>query len=159
MKSFLTLLILAFNAFFMNAQDYKSTFNQLLTYSDTGFKDILGPRTDESPDGKTVYYQSKFEVKFGYAEIGINKSGIGSVFTWQIPLEKSSQIITELEKFIQEEYSKNEYFQVTKEGSKKNGYETTSVSDLYGDVFIDVVYNKDQKNTSNSGYFIQIIGI
>lgn len=158
MKNFITILILAFNSFLMNAQDYKNTFNQLLTYSDTGFKDILGSKIDESPDGKTAYYQSKFDLKLGFAEIGINKSGIGSFFTWQIPLEKSNQIITEMEKFIQENYNNEDYYIAT-EGNKKNGNETISVSDGFGEIFINIVYNKDQKSPSNSGYFIQIIGI
>lgn len=159
MKSFFTILILTVNSILMNAQDYTSTFNQLLTYSDTGFKDILGSKIDENPDGTIAYYQSKLDLKIGIAEIGINKSGYGSSFTWQIPLEKSDQIIADLEKFIQKNYGNNQDYYIAKEGSKNNGHEIIRVSDDFGEIFINVVYNKDQKNPADSGYFIQILGI
>lgn len=158
MKKSGLIFILIFLAVFANAQNYKDTFVQLLKYSDSGFKDILGQKIEESPDGTAVFYRSNLELKVGFAEIGLNKDGIGSAFTWQIPLDKSDQVMMDLEDFIQKEYGNDSDYYIAKEGSKSNGHEMISVSDGFGLIFINVLYNKDQKNLSNSGYFIQIIG-
>ncbi len=128
MKSFITILMIAINSVFANAQDFKPAIDELLDYAKTDFKSITGDKKSEE-NGMAVYTCTH---KSDLGKLGdiIKDTKTGGIY-YSMYLNYNDVVedfIKSLNTYINQKFPSPEYYVI---GDEDDDYEELSV---YSDI-------------------------